>query len=261
MMKNRIKLIILAMAASIGLSNCIDVHQVVNVKKDGSGTIEETMLITMPPELAALGGDQDPIADLMKGNKMKDRANGMGEGVEFVDAKPFDGKNGAKGVKITFKFADISTVKLSGDAGLATMNPDPNAKAPAATDDKVMTFGFEKGDKPKLTIKTPPMDGVDGMDQDIDPTQMAMMSQFMKGMRIRVSVKPDGEITKTNATYSEDGSVTLIDFEMDKLFKDPAKFKAFSQLAKEKDRTKVAAKIKELDIKAETQEKVTVEFK
>lgn len=259
-MKNRIKLILLAVAASVGLSNCIDVHQVVNVKKDGSGTIEETMLVKVSPDLAALTGGQDPIADLMKGDKQKGRAKGMGEGVEFVESKPFEGKDGAKGLKTTFKFSDISKVKLNGDAGIAAMNPDPNAKK-ETNPDQVLTFGFTKGDTAKLTIKTPPMEGVDGVDADVDPTQLAMMGQFMKGMRIRVSVAPDGKITKTDATHSADNKVALVDFEMDKLLSDPAKFKEFSNLGKEKDRTKVAAKLKELGVKAEAKEEISIEFK
>ena len=260
-MKTRIKLIVLAAIAALGLSNCIDVHQVVNVKKDGSGTIEETMLISLPPELAQLGGgDQDPIADLLKSGKQKDRAKEMGEGVEFVSAKPFEGKNGAKGLKTTFKFSDISKVKLNGDAGMAAMNPDPTAKA-KDKDDQVMKFGFTKGSTAKLTIKPPPMEGVDGIEPDVDPQQFAMVSQFMKGMRVRVTVKPDGKITKTNATHSTKDSVTLVDLEMDKLLGDIGKFKEFSALAKEKDRKKVAAKVKELGIKAETKEEITVEFK
>ena len=261
-MKNRIKLILLAAVAAVGLSNCIDVHQVVNVKKDGSGTIEETMFITMPPELAALGGgDADPIGDLLKGGSHKERAKGMGEGVEFVSAKPIPGKEGAKGLKTIFKFSDISKVKLNGDAGMAAMNPDPNAKKKVKDDATLIKFGFTKGSTAKLTIKPPPMEGVDGMDEDIDPAQFAMASQFMKGMRVRVTVKPDGTITKTNASHSDSDGITLVDLEMDKLLKDQAKFKELSALSKEKDRAKIAAKMKELGLKGETKELVSVEFK
>ena len=260
-MKNRIKLILISAMAAIGLSNCVDVHQIVNVKKDGSGTIEEIMFIKMPPELAALGGggENDPIADLLKGGKQEGRAKGMGEGVEFVSAEPFEGKDGAKGLKTIFKFADVSKLKLNGDAGMSGLNPDPNAKD-ESDPEKLYSFGFEKGDTSKLTIKTPPMDGIEGADADIDPQQFAMASQFMKGMRVRVTVKPDGKITKTNATYSDASSVTLADFEMDKLLSDLDKFKEFSSLGDEKDRKKVAAKLKELGIKGEAQEEVSIEF-
>ena len=40
-----------------------------------------------------------------------------------------------------------------------------------------------------------------------------------------------------------------------------AKFKEFSALGKEKDRAKVAAKLKELGVKAEAKEEISVEFK
>lgn len=260
-MKTRIQTIILSMIAAVGLSSCFDVHQVVNVKKDGSGTIEETMLVTIPPELAALGGDQDPIADLLKQGKHKERATEMGEGVEFVSAEPFAGNDGTKGLKTIFKFADINKLKLSSDGGMSGLNPDPNAKPAKKLDEQLIRFKFDKADT-KLTIISPPMEGVDGMnDQEIDPAQFAMASQIMKGMRIRVSVKPEGKITKTNATYSDAESVTLMDLEMKKLVTDLDTFKAFGELSKEKDRTKVAAKLKEFGIKAETKEEVEVEFK
>jgi hypothetical protein len=106
------------------------------------------------------------------------------------------------------------------------------------------------------------MEGLEGMnDEEIDPTQFAMASQIMKGMRMRVSIKPEGKITKTNASYSDAESVTLIDLEMGKLAKDFETFKAFSQLSKEKDRAKVAAKFKELGIKGETKEAIDIQFK
>ena len=261
-MKNRIKLIILAVAAAVGLSNCIDVHQVINVKKDGSGTIEETMFISLPPELAALGGDQDPLGELLKGDSQKKRAKEMGEGVELVSSEAIE-KDGKKGLKTVFKFSDISKVKLNGDAGMSAMAEGmPGAQPPEKKgDDEIIKVGFEKGDTSKLTITTPPMKGVDTPDQEVDPTQFAMASQMMKGMRVRVTIKPDGKITKTNASYSDSESVTLADMQMDKLFEDYEKFKAFAALGKEKDREKIGAKMKELGIKGETKEKVTVEFK
>ena len=258
-MKKRIQLIFLAVAASLGLSNCMDVQQIVKVKKDGSGTIEETMILSLPPELAAMAGDQDPLGDLLKGDAQKDRAKEMGEGVELVSSEKFD-KDGKKGLKTIFKFADINKLKLNGDAGMSAMNPDPNAKK-KKDDDKVIKFKFEKGDTSKLTIVTPPMEGVDGADEKIDPQQFAMMSQFMKGMRIRVSVEPEGKITKTDASYSDADSVTLVDIELDKLLEDQGKFEEFTALSKEKDREKVAAKMKELGIKGEAKEEITVEFK
>jgi hypothetical protein len=260
-MKIRIQSIILSMIAAVGLSSCFDVHQVVNVKKDGSGTVEETMLVSIPPELAALGGDQDPIADLLKQGKHKERAKQMGEGVEFVSAEPFAGKDGAKGLKTIFKFTDISKLKLSGDGGMSGMNPDPNAAAVVKKDEQLIRFKFDKA-ATKLTVISPPMEGIDGMDgPEVDPAQFAMASQIMKGMRLRVTLKPEGKITKTNASYSDAESVTLMDLEMKKLVTDLDTFKAFSALAKEKDRTKVAAKLKEFGIKAETKEEIDVEFK
>ncbi len=260
-MKTRIQTIFLSLIAAFGLSSCFDINQVVNVKKDGSGTIEETMLVAIPPELAALGGDQDPIADLLKQGKHKERAKEMGEGVEFVSAEPFAGKDGAKGLKTIFKFADINKLKLSSDGGMSSLNPDPNAQATKKEDEQLTRFKFDKAST-KLTIITPPMEGVEGMsDQEIDPAQFAMASQIMKGMRIRISVKPDGKITKTNATYSDAGSVTLMNLEMKKLVTDLDTFKAFGALSKEKDRSKVAAKLKEFGIKAETKEEIEVEFK
>ena len=260
-MKNRILQIILSAIAAVGLSSCFDVHQVINVKADGSGTIEETMLITIPPEFAALAGDQDPIAELLKGGQNKERAKMMGEGVELVSAKPFDGKEGTKGVKTIFKFADINKLKLNGDAGMSAMNPDPNAAPAKKTEEQQVRFSFDKA-ATKLTVKMPPMEGVDGMeDQEIDPAQFAMASQIMKGMRVRITIKPEGKITKTNATYSDDSSVTLMDMEMKKLVGDLETFKSFQALGKEKDRKKVAAKMKELGIKGESKEEIDIEFK
>ena len=169
-------------------------------------------------------------------------------------------EDGKDAVKTVFKFADISKVKLNGDAGMSAMNPDPNAKK-KKEENELLKFKFEKGSAAKLTIITPPPKGVDGTQENVDETQFEMAKQFMTDMRVRVTLKPDGKITKTNATYSTSDSVTLVDMEMKKIVKDFATFKAFGELGKEKDRKKIAEKVKGFGIMAESKENVTVEFK
>jgi hypothetical protein len=260
-MKNRIKLILISAIASISLSNCIDVHQVVNVKKDGSGTIEETMLVSVPEEAKALTGGGDLLAPLRDEAQLKKRAEGLGVGVEFVSVEEIKGKNGNSGMKVIYKFAEVSKVTLNPDAGLATILPQLS-KMIKKDETQTFKFGFEKGDPATLTINTPQMKGIGDMgDKKIDPIQFAMMGELLKSMRARITIRPEGEITKTNATHSDSNSVTIVDLEMGKFAGDPEKLEQLTALAGEKDRDKVAAKLKELGIRSEAKEEVKVEFK
>ena len=128
-----LRLLVAALLFTIGLSGCLQIEKVVKLKPDGSGTIEETVVMSkasiaqmeqMASGFGALGDKKadkkttKPAAgfEVMDEKKLKAAAAGMGEGVTFVSAKKIDNETGS-GFTAVYAFADISKVKLDQNPG------------------------------------------------------------------------------------------------------------------------------------------------
>src|SRR5580765_7106256 len=100
---NSLRTLALALLAVLGVTGCLQVDKVVKLKPDGSGTVEETVVMSkeviaqmrqMTSGLGALGGDKPaasgaaPAFNLMDEKKLREAAGKMGVGVTFVSAKP-----------------------------------------------------------------------------------------------------------------------------------------------------------------------------
>ena len=253
-------LILLGLAVmGLTLCSCFQVESTITVKKDGSGTVTEKMILgeQMKMMLAQAGaGGQDPMAKMLDKTKAEARAKIMGEGVEVVSVEKIDA-NGKLGVKTTFKFADINKLKYSAN-GAMNMGDAPGDAAKKA-DDAGLTF--KMADR-KLTIiqKVPQGDGkVDKPDQpEMDPQQLAMMQGMMKDMRVTTKVKIEPGINKTDATHVDGNTIILSDIQMGKVMADPEKLKALQG----GDFDQVKKALKGVDgIKFEEKESITVEMK
>ena len=93
---------------------------------------------------------------MMKKANQDSRAKAMG--AEFVEAKKFAPKAGGKGLKSTFKFDDITKLKLNADGGLSELTDQAGGGGGGDEEDQAYKFGFTKGATSKLTVKSPPMD-------------------------------------------------------------------------------------------------------
>jgi hypothetical protein len=237
------KLALLA-APLLLLSGCFQVEEVVHIKTDGSGTIDETLTMSklalaqikaMQP--SATPGAESKAFSLLDEQKLKDQAAKMGEGVTYVSAKKIQ-TDTSEGFVATFAFADINKVKLS-----PAPAPNMGNNMSVSDDNKAITFKF---DKPKLAVlrvfnptggakeeAKPEEKGKDTAKADPNADAMkAMMLQVLKDMRVVVRIEPDGKIMKTNSSYHEGGKVTLLDIDFNKVLADPDKA---TQLTKIKD--------------------------
>lgn len=96
-----------------------------------------------------------------------------------------------------------------------------------------------------------------GNETDGVPPQMMEMFRDMK-MAIRVVV--DGEVFKSDATYREGSTITLVEMDFSKMMKDREAFKDFMN-KKPKTLVEIAALTKKIDgLKFETKKKVYVRF-
>ena len=112
-------------AATLGLSACLEMKSVVTVNKDGTGTIEETALVgaQLKAMMGSLGaqpgqeGQPNPAAGLkdMVPDKAKaqERAKELGEGVTLKSHEEVTMPDGKSGVKVTYAVADIRKVKYT----------------------------------------------------------------------------------------------------------------------------------------------------
>jgi hypothetical protein len=249
-------------AAVFFLTGCLQVERVVKLKPDGSGTIEETVLIPKAA-LATLqqmgGGAKGKSLDIFDEGKLKQEAAKMGEGVTYVSGKKVSSDAG-EGFTATYAFTDVNKLKL--DQNLADSMPGPTPGGDQGRKPEPVVFHFAKGSPAVLTVTMPApefkpkAEKPDGMDD----VALQMMQQMLKDMKMTFALEVQGTISETNATYRDGGRVTLMEMDFNKVLSNPEKFKA---MAKANPQTMQEAKaiLKEIDgIKVETSPEVKIKF-
>src|SRR6478736_3421770 len=106
-----VKIAVLAFVASWAIG-CISIDSVIKIKPDGSGTMEQTMLINASSMsmMSMMGGGEgkdakpkmDP-ATIFSKEKLAAEAANLGEGVTFVSSEPA-AQGEMKGVKAIYAF-------------------------------------------------------------------------------------------------------------------------------------------------------------
>ncbi len=281
-------------AASFVLSGCIDDTISVTVRPDGSGTIEETILmgnefIEMMQEMGkGLGEEgkdkagQAPARDDAKNHdavvtgmmeKAKMSAKDFGEGVRLVSVKPAR-SDSASGYTAVYAFEDI---------GKVTLNQNPGSKTPLGDKDKDkdaggkdtpgkdrIRFVLTKGSPARLAVHMPPPKPADKDEKEKtapkepakdDPNAIEMMKAIFKGMRVSIVLTVDGDIVKTNATHRSGRKITLIEMDFGRLI-------SHAELLKKIDREKpqsleeMKTALKSIEgIKLEFEDPVVIDFK
>ena len=277
-MKN-LRTLFAAVLFTLGLTGCMQIEKLVKLKPDGSGTVEETVVMSkdsiaqmeqMAAGFGGLGGKKEdkPAAkgfDLMDEKKLKEAAGKMGEGVTFVSAKKIDSDKGS-GFVATYAFTDINKLKLDQNPGEAMPAPGgaKTGGGPGASKVEPVTFKFAKGSPAELVVKMPVPDMAKAEKKEqpagMEDMAMQMMKQMFKDMKITMAIEVAGAIKETNAEYKDGSRVTLMEMDFNKLLSDPEKFK---KLAKENPKTLQESKtlMKSIDgVKVETAPEVKIKF-
>src|SRR5690606_38958518 len=120
----RIFLSLASVVAALFTTSCFQSETTVHLNKDGSGTlVEETRFGGQALEMLSqfaqgFGGGapgaekKDPLDEMFSEDKAKARAAKLGEGVTFEKAEKSE-KDGFKGTRTTYKFADINKLVLN----------------------------------------------------------------------------------------------------------------------------------------------------
>ncbi len=218
----KLKLCIL-FAAVLSVAGCFQIDTVVKVNLDGSGTIEETLLINeaamdQMEEFAAgmIGGltgedmgmpdsddgaeadivsekgapDSNDEMDMFSETNIREKAATFGKGVRFVSTKKHTSK-GFTGYKAIYEFDDINEVSINQSPNDSMSSP--TGPAPTLYSEYI-TFKFVKGEIPVLKILTPSM-GLGDVEipgsaaakkPDIPPGELEMMKEMLKPMSMAV---------------------------------------------------------------------------
>ena len=273
----KIKLAIIAIFLLLFLSGCFQIERVINVNKDGSGTIEETVLmsqdfINQMKQMAASfgGGDIEESKDestYHNVDDLKKQALKMGEGVKYVSSKPVE-RDGKLGHYVLYRFNDITKIKID-------ENPADNMMGASGMgeDKEDIHFKFKKGKTSELTIIFPQMDEEDINEEDIEYIEeleedlsvsdqdMKMMKAMYAGMKISVKVIVDGKIIETNATHKDGNVVTLSEMDFDVIMNNEEAFQALSGSKEATDEEMKKSMQKFKGFKADMNEEVVIKFK
>lgn len=228
-----------ALVALLTLTGCFTFETVINIRQDGSGTVVQEFVMTGPmlemiSMFAAQTGEPKDPCDM---EELQTQAADLGEGVALLDAVPIEADD-RLGCRATFGFADINTLRINQDPGNqmpSQMAPDqPESDTTAA---QYMTFSFDPGHPSTLVVNIP-----NDLEDDLLPSdeqlaaqqnapadsaqqamQLNMMREMLKGGRVLLALDFDGTIVQSDATYQDDGRVTIMEMDFDEFLADEAK--------------------------------------
>jgi hypothetical protein len=234
-------------AFALLLGGCFSDHTSMKVNADGSGTITVTTqmksaAIKQMKEMAkAFGGENAKEPELFSEKDAREKASKMGEGVEFVSAKPVKGKD-SEGQTVTYSFKDITKLKLNEMSDPPGGGGAGGFKAQAKKGDPI-TFKFAKqaNGNSLVTIVNPakdlkpetpsdPPSPTPAPAGDVPEEQLAMMKEMMGGLHVTIEMEVAGKLVKTNSPHVKGQTVTILEMDFDKIMGDMAKFKKLAQV-------------------------------
>jgi hypothetical protein len=246
MIKHKIAFVIIIFILAIALVGCINMKTSIKLKKDGSGSIEQTFLLSNAvasmmnsnPEKKTddeSAAAPDMSAQLMDKDKLAAYAKEMGEGVVLVSVTPFS-EGEFSGYKAVYSFKDINKVKINQNPAELMPSGTSGGATSTSTEKEYLTFSYAQGGPNSLVIRMPALDksktkkSTDETEaQGMDESTISMMKEIYKDMKINIQVEIPGIITQSNAVYKTNSIVTLIDIDFNKILNDE---KSFNTLVK-----------------------------
>ena len=262
---------------SVLLAGCLQVDTTINLKKDGSGTINEKVLmsktfVNMMKEFAMAFQDSATAAEeefsLFKDEDIISDATEYGDDVKYL-SHSFINNDEWEGYEAIYSFDDISKIRIQ---------PDPDSKVAMSEDEtgsedegEYYFFKFKKGDVSELIIDRPEIEfnkdseiGESSSEEVTEQNEDELGEEALKmmdGMKINIAVKIDGEISSSNATYVDGSTITLFQMSLGEMMKDKEAFKEF-QNKEPKNIEEMKQFIEKFPgMKIEIQKPVSVKFK
>ena len=220
---------------SVCLTGCLNSHTLIKVKADGSGTVEQTMLMNVAALKGMMAG-LDPKGQAKTSAdspfneaEIKKNIEKLGKGVRFVSSTPLK-EGGFEGAKVIYAFDDINQVSVDQDPSIAGASdgklsagskPSNPVKFKFSRDGNrsVLTVNFEEVDTKAVPAPSKP----EAAPGKIDPAMMPMLKMMFQGFKVAIDLEVEGKIVKTNADYVNGSRITLMELELAGMFEDEAK--------------------------------------
>ncbi|MEE9572510.1 MAG: hypothetical protein V3W20_05655 [Candidatus Neomarinimicrobiota bacterium] len=232
-----IKLTIFLFISVILFSGCLKVNSNVIINKDGSGILEEQvlmsdMVISMMNEFMSSFQDSTSAPEefkLFKEDELKAKSSEYGEGVKYVSGEEIK-IDGWRGYKAIYSFEDLNKIKMETDPNTKVENPQDDEQAT-----EYFSFKFIPGDIAELIIDRPDLSSekkdeeisveTGTENQELDDNLIKMMD----GMTMTISLEFNGEIVETNASYVDDSKVTMLDIDFSEILKNKESLELFKK--------------------------------
>jgi hypothetical protein len=229
--------IFIAAALLISLTGCIQISTLISVNKDGSGTVEETVLLSreiieMISELEkAFAEDTTDLKpfEFYNEEELRTQKNQFGEEVQYISSRKISQDN-REGYLVMYEFQDLNKLRIN-------QNPNSRVKLESFEDEpevqeEFITFSYIAGKPKEIRIQMPAEEMIgeakeEEWDTSTEETEAdtSMMNEQLarvfKDLRVSLVVEVAGTINRTNADYVEGSRITLLDIEFGKMIENP----------------------------------------
>lgn len=254
------------------LAGCIEIETKVNINKDGSGTLEETVLMStemiqmLNEFMTGFTDDTTQVEKfkLYKEDDLKKRELDLGEGVTLLSGSEIK-TDTKEGYKVTYSFSDLNKLRI--DQSPDSRIPDDGSGLDVKEKNYV-TFSFKKGNTSEIKINLPDVkkDEEDETESDaeidsVNDGDISQMKFLLKDLSFSLVVNVNGEIVETNADYLQDSEITLFKLSFGELLDNQEKLEELKKI--NPDNLKELKEImKDIPgIKIETNDPVVIKFK
>ena len=252
------------LSLSFMMSGCIQLEMLLKVRKDGSGTLAETVLFDVGlledflkrlPQQAQTASRPWDIDE----KELKAQAEKKGKGVKYANATAVT-RGKFKGYTANYTFDDVRQIAIDPDPGKRA--PKGPGEQPADEKSDPMRFDFKKGRTSELIVMIPhdePKKKEEHKKIDPNDETFEMMRGFLKDMKVQIQVEVDGAVESSNAKFREGNRITLIGLDFNALLNDANKLAEVINAEGYEDAAKTFNTIP--GMKIETQKAVKVAFK
>ena len=254
--------------AALATCGCFQSTTLIRVNADGSGTIEQTTIVTNAAlrqlrQFAAMSDDKGKASDFFSTSHAEHIAEAFGSNVTVASSTRIKTADG-EGSKTIFAFPDINELRLKREGtdtealGMVEAPQVRFALTNEANGDSLLRITLPPTKRAASPATTAPA-GSGGRPQSrIPPEQLAMVKQIFAGMRVAIAIEPAGHLVKTSCPFVDGGKVTLVDVEFDQLLANDA---AFSRLQTARSIEDVRVAMREIPgLKVNLDPEITIEF-
>ena len=267
-------LLVILTVVLFAIGSCIESTTLIRLNKDGSGEVEDILLMRTDVLQLLMGvsqemGEEPGEFELADRAKLEARAREMGEGVALKSVENI-GTETHQGYRALYTFQDINKVQVNENPDESV--PDAGGPGEESPNREIITFQFEKakGKNPASLVINLPQDEPEFESEEAQPEEfpeeqseemLNMFREIFKDMKIDVALEVNGKIMKTNAAHQDGSRIILMELDFGKIVKNE---EAFRELAL--SNTNSLEETKELTkdvpgIRVEMQDKIEVQFK